>query len=109
MKCPVCDAPLELLSHDSYRGLRFPKKSLFRCAEHGPVLLRREGIPPAAPGNGHGGSPQVRVPLVPRPTPLAGAIALPEPDDRDRPADALPAPVASGNIDVSQVGRLAQW
>jgi hypothetical protein len=92
MTCPVCEAPLELVSHDRYRGLRFPGASLFRCAEHGPVLLRREGLPPLtsradAPGDSHNGHSPVRVPLVPRPTPLAGAIALPEPDDDDRPAD----------------------
>lgn len=114
MNCPVCDVPLELLGHDGYRGLRFPQRSLFRCTEHGPLLFRREGTPPPvpradAPGDRNDGHFQVRVPLVPRPTPLAGAIALPEPDADDRPVDALPVTGASGNIDVSQVGRLAQW
>ncbi len=35
MTCPVCEAPLELVSHDRYRGLRFPGASLFRAPSTG--------------------------------------------------------------------------
>jgi hypothetical protein len=96
MKCPACNGALELVSHDRYAGLRFPGSSMFRCAEHGPLLFRRDHIPPLArrfdaPGDRNDGHSRVRVPLVPRPTPLAGAIALPEPDDDDRPADRVAA------------------
>jgi hypothetical protein len=98
MNCRVCGATLEFVSHGRYGGLRFPESSLFRCAEHGPVLVRREAMPgpapgpdaPRGPGSGH---PGVRVPLTPRPTLLAGAVALPEPDDDDHQADRVAGPL----------------
>jgi hypothetical protein len=101
MKCPVCAATLELVSHGRYGGLRFPESSLFRCAEHGPVLVRREGTPGPAPGpdsprDPDSGHPGVRVPLTPRPTLLAGAVALPEPDHDHHPPDRVAAPRSFG-------------
>jgi hypothetical protein len=97
MNCPACGGALEFLSHDCYRGLRFPDSSLFRCAEHGPVLVRREGLPgpsraPGSPRDSDGGHPRVRIPLRPRPTLLAGAVALPEPDDDHHSPDRVADP-----------------
>ena len=91
VNCPVCGIPLELLGHGSYRGLRFhAEMSLFRCDQHGPVLLRREGIPGPVPGSDSPrppGSANSFVPawLRPRPTLRSGAVALPEPDDAAAP------------------------
>ena len=101
MKCPVCGATLELVSHHSYKGLRFPESSLFRCANDGPLLVRREATPGPARGpdswtDPNRGHPGVRVPLTPRPTLLAGAVALPEPDEDRDPPDRVAAPSSFG-------------
>jgi hypothetical protein len=91
MNCPVCGIPLELLGHGSYRGLRFhAEMSVLRCGQHGPVLLRREGIPgpvsgadsPRPPGSANSFVPAR---LRPRPTLLSGAVALPEPHNAADP------------------------
>jgi hypothetical protein len=94
MTCPFCGGAVEFVALRSYAGLHLqPDVSVFRCAEHGPLMMRRAGAPPLPPrfdwtGGSDAGDPRVRVPLVPRPNLLAGAIALPEPDD-DRPADRI--------------------
>lgn len=94
MTCPFCGGAVERAALKSFAGLHLAASvSVFRCAEHGPIMIRRAGAPPLPPrfdwtGGSDTGDPRVRVPLIPRPSLLAGAIALPEPSD-DRPADAI--------------------
>ena len=102
MNCPICGGAVEVVGPKSYAGLHLqPEVSVFRCAEHGPLMTKRAGIPPLPPrldwqGGADAGDPGVRVPREPRPTLLAGAIALPEPGDDDHPADRVAGPWSFG-------------
>jgi hypothetical protein len=85
--CPTCGGQLRPVSHGSLRGHRFhAEMHIFECPQHGHVFLTKEGVVGPGPSAGGGpsdpsgnGAPQ----LVPRTSPhapVAGSVALPEPD-----------------------------